>query len=424
MIAWKQKQYEQPADPSAHRTEALVVHRQDHTPEAENLVLFVHGLGGSRYGTWKLFPQFVFEDFPDADVGLYQFTSALGRWRIWESVDLDAEARAFAGMLRDRLKQYKQITLIGHSMGGLLCKSAIHYLVTEGDSVAIERISGLILMATPQLGSRWITPLIGRFLPDGRALRVHGQLMTEVQTTFANKIAVDEGVHTRRKITIPTWAVLGVNDYWVDPLSARIGLTSARVLSVRGMHTSIVKPKTKESDVYPFVRDAITKSFHRFEYDVFVAAPMAAFGSDREYQANRADVLRLLEALQASGFKALFYAGEKFDSIKSFDLHALALVDDIAALRQSRYFLLYYPQKIASSVIFEAGWALIMGKPAVYIVRDDKDLPFLMKDASQAFDTRQVRIVECGTIDIAVEQLRTHGVKLFRDQARTQIIPT
>ncbi|KQY52133.1 alpha/beta fold hydrolase [Lysobacter sp. Root494] len=423
MIAWKQKTFQLPDDANAHRTEPVVLHCQDYASESENLVLFVHGLGGSRYGTWKQFPKFVFEDFPDADVGLYQFTSAFGRWRLWESIDLDQEARTFAGLLRDRLSHYKQITLIGHSMGGLLCKAAIHYLVTEGDNVAIERISGLVLMATPQLGSRWVTPFLGRLTPDGRALRIHSQLMTDVQSTFANKIAIDEGVHTRRKITIPTWAVLADGDFWVDPLSARIGLTSARVQTVRGWHTSIVKPTDKNSDAYTFVKDAIFKSFRRFAFDVFVAAPMAAFGSDLDYQANRAAVLQLLEALKASGFNSVFYAGERFSTKRSFDPHAMALIDDIVALRQSRYFLLYYPQRVASSAIFEAGWALIMGKPAVYIVQDDAHLPFLMKDASQAFDTRQVRILECLTVEAATETVRKFGAKLFRDQARSQMIP-
>lgn len=419
MKVWRQETFQVPADVGEHKAESLVVHQQARTPDAENLVLFVHGLGGSRYGTWKEFPRFVFEDFPDVDVGLYQFTSAIGRWRFWQSIDLDKEAQSFAGLLRDRLAHYKQITLVGHSMGGLLCKAAIHYLVTESDSETTERISGLILMATPQLGSRWVPPLLGRLTADGRALRVHGRLMTDVQVTFANKVAIDEGVQTRRKITIPTWAVLADNDFWVDPLSARIGLTSERVLPVRGLHTSIVKPKDKNADAYVFVKSAIAKSFNRYEFDVFVAAPMAAFGSDADYQANRAGVLQLLETLGRCGFKSLFYAGKQFSTMKTFDPHALALNDDILALRQSRYFLLYYPHRIASSVIFEAGWALILGKPTVYVVHDDKDLPFLMKEASQAFDTRQVRILECPTIDDAIATLEKYGPKLFRDQPRS-----
>lgn len=44
---------------------------------------------------------------------------------------------------------------------------------------------------------------------------------------------------------------------WINQLSAGLRLPSARKKTVRGSHESIVKPDTKQSDAYEFVRDRI-----------------------------------------------------------------------------------------------------------------------------------------------------------------------
>jgi len=50
--------------------EPLVVHRRQ--DGGEGILIFVHGLGGSRYGedsTWGKFPEFLYEDFLNCDLG-------------------------------------------------------------------------------------------------------------------------------------------------------------------------------------------------------------------------------------------------------------------------------------------------------------------------------------------------------------------
>ena len=64
-------------------------------------------------------------------------------------------------------------------------------------------------------------------------------------------------------------------------------------------------------------------------------------------------------------------------------------------------------------MIYEAGWALILGKPSIYIVGDDQDLPFLMQEASQAFVERRVRIFECASQASLLERLTAYGTELF-----------
>ena len=84
----------EPAQPDALVEQPLVLHLRTSPTSNDKLVIFVHGLGGSRYGkdsTWGNFPRFLFEDMPDVDVGMYQYRTGLGRLAFTRSVSLPDE---------------------------------------------------------------------------------------------------------------------------------------------------------------------------------------------------------------------------------------------------------------------------------------------------------------------------------------------
>jgi pimeloyl-ACP methyl ester carboxylesterase len=66
--------------PRQHRgwTDPLVVYQRGDGPK-RNLVVFVHGLGGSSDKTWGQYPEFAFQAGLDADVGLLDYESGLRR---------------------------------------------------------------------------------------------------------------------------------------------------------------------------------------------------------------------------------------------------------------------------------------------------------------------------------------------------------
>ncbi len=394
-----------------------MIHQRLESTTNNKLVIFVHGLGGSRYGeksTWGNFPRLIFEDLPQVDIGMYQYRTAAGRFFSAKSVSLQDESRVFADLVRDQLSGYGTIVLIGHSMGGLLCKAVIHQLVVSRERNALTGIGGLMLMATPQLGSLRVPGFLSAFSEDAQALKPHGELVRQINRTFEDYIALDENIHTLRKTTIPTWAVEGVHDRWVDSLSAGIGLISSRRKVVRGSHTSIVKPPDRNADVYGWVKQRIESCLHRFKYDVFLAAVMAGHEGEAKYQKNRDAVIALIDVLKEKcGCPSVFYAGVTMPTMRHFDPKALALQIDLDAMRESKNFILYYPEKNPSSVLYEAGWALILGKPSIYIIRDDNGLPFLLNDAGQAFKDQRVRIFKCPDTDSMLKEVASYGDKLF-----------
>jgi nucleoside 2-deoxyribosyltransferase len=151
------------------------------------------------------------------------------------------------------------------------------------------------------------------------------------------------------------------------------------------------------------------------KYDVFLASPMAAFGNDEEYKQDRENVLKIINALkQECRFDSVVYAGKEIESVHDFDAADLSVNTDFQNLIESKYFVLLYPKKIASSVLVEAGWALALGKPSVYFVGDRDDLPFLLQQASQAFSSVKT-YDKCDTNSI-INLLKRHRADLFANR--------
>ena len=241
--------------------EPLVIHQRQNPTVNKHLAVFVHGLGGRRHGkkaTWGYFPKFIYEDFTNLDIALYSYRTFLQRLKFWKSHKIESEAKTFAGTI-GLLKDYESVILIGHSLGGLLCMAVIALFATSKQPEQLSRIQGLILLATPQLGSPWVSKLFSFIfvLNDFWTLRRNSEFVEKIQNDFANHVNLDEGVFAKDKHLIPGWIVQAASDVWVDKLSSGIGLPDDRKITVRGGHTEIVKPLHKDDDVCNFVKNCI-----------------------------------------------------------------------------------------------------------------------------------------------------------------------
>jgi hypothetical protein len=139
-------------------------------------------------------------------------------------------------------------------------------------------------------------------------------------------------------------------------------------------------------------------------YDVFVAAPMSAHAGDDDYQRTRNQVLTFITTLKSMpGLDRVYFAGQDLPSVTQFATQQSALAQDISALRNSRMFCLIYPERLASSVLVEAGYALAIGMPCVLFTRKRGDLPYLLVDAEahSVEGIPAIRIVEYGDRDPA-----------------------
>lgn len=192
------------------------------------------------------------QDLYDVDVGLYAYRTAFGRFRFWKSIALDDEAVVLADSIRDS-GTYKAIALIGHSMGGILIKSAIKTLIDRDDRKSLARVSGLFLLATPQAGSLRVPSFLAWMTRDLHALRPHGRLLEAINRTFLDRVSTSESARQAGQFYLPVWAVTAAEDCWVSTLSSGLSIPSARRKVVRGSHTRIVKPRSRSEPAYEFV---------------------------------------------------------------------------------------------------------------------------------------------------------------------------
>lgn len=117
-----------------------------------------------------------------------------------------------------------------------------------------------------------------------------------------------------------------------------------------------------------------------FLYDVFLSTPMAAFPTDAEYRKGRAEFKKIFDSLKQDCGLSVYWAAEKIESMSDFDTLDISVLDDLNALGKSRFFVLIYPEKLVTSALFEAGYALALNRFSHYFVRDRSVLPFLMRE--------------------------------------------
>ena len=169
----------------------------------------------------------------------------------------------------------------------------------------------------------------------------------------------------------------------------------------------------KEASGLSSSREALAKKRHKF--DVFVSAPMASYETDSDVLADHERIAPVVALLEDQLNLVVYWAGRNIRSKADFDAPDISATKDVDAVLESRYFLLLYPGKIASSVLFEAGIALRSCLTSIYFVQSVKHLPFLMTQASQAF--KNVRIYEGGLPADLVALLRRHGKDFFAPRA-------
>ena len=121
-----------------------------------------------------------------------------------------------------------------------------------------------------------------------------------------------------------------------------------------------------------------------YEWDVYLAVPMDSLGE--RYAGQRPRVLQLLETLREfPECSRVYYAGESLPTPDDYDDEAIALRDCMAHLRRTKFFLMIYPDKLASSVILEVGIALVLRIPGVIFYREWRDLPYLLRGVRSVF---------------------------------------
>jgi len=229
--------------------------RQDSS--REKLIVFIHGFNSSKDTAWGEFPTLLMkdDDFNDFNIQLFGYPTDL--CRNTDSIRIQGEL--LASFLTSQFKsagpKYRQVNLVGHSMGGLVILHALLKLERDNIQLLRDQDVKVLTFGTPYYGveNTRLAPCENLQVKDMTVLNdALGDLAKEWEQRFNRNAAGD------RKDTpqIPLYAFYGTKDRLINKTSA-CGYSGTICESVDGDHHSIVKPRSRDHLAYQKLRDLI-----------------------------------------------------------------------------------------------------------------------------------------------------------------------
>jgi pimeloyl-ACP methyl ester carboxylesterase len=249
-----------------------LAHAQGSQQEA---VVFVHGLGGDPLGTWTsgtdapaIWPKWLAEDIEGLAVWLVGYEAPVSRWSGTAMHLIDRASNVLHFILVNPSLQQGQLTLVGHSLGGLLIKQMLRIGEAEALRNAqaanfMERVRKVAFLGTPHTGADLAS--LGdrlRILVRPSAATIsfvrNDPNLRDLNLWYrdwARRREIDHLILTETK-TLP---VLGMI---VKPDSGDPGLSS-RPVPIDADHITIAKPANRDSEIYHHIRNFIERKIAR-----------------------------------------------------------------------------------------------------------------------------------------------------------------
>jgi hypothetical protein len=187
---------------------------------------------------------------------------------------LEELGRALGDEIESSKYRGRQLTLVGHSQGGLVIQAYLTRLLGEGKAAKLRDVRQVILFATPNEGSTTgfnLRRLATTFFrnPQETTLRVLNPDVSDMRATIREQIVTasrDSAVTWR----VPIHALCGIQDDVVPEASARGPFESVKC--VQGTHFSIIKPANETAPGYARLLELLLEPgghLHRFEIETY-----------------------------------------------------------------------------------------------------------------------------------------------------------
>ncbi len=215
----------------------------------EQALIFIHGFTGKAEETWGLFPQLVMaeERLKGWDIYCLSYETKLicGPPGIWESIPPIKRLSQFLVTKTEvePLSTYRGLTLVSHSMGGLVAQKAM----TISPRLR-ERVTHAFCFGTPSRGL-YKAKLWALFNPQVRDMVFNGRFIERLRADWERKVAPLPGFHFT--------AVAGDSDEFVPPASSLRAFHPDSCRVVNGNHSEMVKPDRADSDRFGVLRDRL-----------------------------------------------------------------------------------------------------------------------------------------------------------------------
>lgn len=395
----------------------------------KGIIVFVHGFIGGKE-TWmdgskpKPFMQALLNDKKigeDYDFALFNYFTKItdifekssgylslifGRKKIRKNVPVDELSNLLFSQVTITLRNYNDIILVAHSMGGLVSKSFILKSLATNST----RVKLYISLAVPHNGSN--LALLGKAIfnnPQIEDLKSLGERIDDLNREWIS----------RSSVLPETIYYQGAYDEVVPKTSsvAYDARNNTEVVYSDTDHFSILDYKDESNVVVgSIIKEIIELKTHNDnenKYDIFLAAAMAGLEKEDYAPFKEWITKTIIPKLKELGYSSIYYAGEDKNTNKDFSSPKYAFERDEGALHLSRNYVLLYPGKVLSSVFIELGLALEKKKRIVLFIKNEQDLPFLARelDAVPEYD---VHIIKYENDEALFHRIETEHRDIFK----------
>lgn len=221
----------------------------------EKLVIFLHGFTGDYLNTWENFPALLEGDqiLAHFDILMWGYPSNLFSF----NPSIETLGRYIAERIEGLPERYKSLVIVAHSMGGLVSRAAVTSALTSNKRHSLLRLKKLILFGTPNEGAE-IAKLTSFWNQQGQEMEPSSEFIEELNDDW---ISLSHDFN----LEIPTTVLIGLEDSYVKPESAKSYFTDVRI--VEGNHVSMVKPSSRNHISYHTVKNILLEkevSYQKF----------------------------------------------------------------------------------------------------------------------------------------------------------------
>ena len=213
-----------------------------------NLVVLIHGLGGSADKTWGVLRELLCndDDFESLDIDTYEYPTAMIRFPFSRQIPhIQMLSRGLKSLINAKWANAERIILVGHSLGGLIARQ---YLLEETKAERPLKVHKLILLASPNNGADLAR--IGNLISWQ-----HRQLRQLCRQSEFITLLNDDWANLRMQERFDTLYVVAGQDAVVDETSARHtwGTKHFEVV-INKTHSEIIKPTGYDDLAYQIIR--------------------------------------------------------------------------------------------------------------------------------------------------------------------------
>lgn len=258
---------------------------------AKVVLVLIHGINSDGHAWEPMIDLLEGDPTLGKNVSIVNFEYATGKIELRPNrtfPSISAIATALATTVKESVPPQLPIIFAAHSQGGLVVQRYLVQQLDLGRGEELRRVKRVLLFATPNSGSNYasmLRSLASRVIPNAQEaeLKPIAEHVTDTQRKLFERVVHAKSV-SDTTVPIPFEAYAGSSDNVVKFTSATFVFPYTG--SLPGDHSSIIRPDSRESEVYRILRARLLSEIEASAIPIAGGSPAAP--KDRRTAITRA----------------------------------------------------------------------------------------------------------------------------------------